>query len=86
MLLVTPPPLTGAQSDGTNPKLILKVDRCLGFSLDLLFPIVTSLLSCLQAARDSKIHSKTETRVQRDSSAKGVVPKSQTKSDKRVVM
>ena len=39
-----------------------------------------------QAAWDSKIHSKTETRVQRDSSANGVVPKSQTKSDRRVVM
>ena len=61
-----------------------------GFALldhSLLFPtILSSIQKRFQAAWDSKIHSKTETRVQRDWSAKGVLPKGQTKSDKRVVM
>ena len=71
-----PPPLPpGGQSDGANPQLIFKVDRYLGFSLDLLFPIATSLLSCPLLRRQEF----NETRAQN-----GV--KSHTKSDKRVVM
>ena len=46
-----PPPPGGGQSDGANPHLIFKADRYLGFSLDLLFPIATSLLSCLLLKR-----------------------------------
>ena len=44
--------LPRAQFDGANPQLVFKVDRYLGFSLDLLFPIATSLLSCLLFRRD----------------------------------
>ena len=43
---------TLALSDGANPQLIFKVDRYLHFSLDLLFPIATSILSCLLFRRD----------------------------------